>query len=118
MEHRAVQAGQPKNRYHRHIWPNWHSKSELTIYHAYLNNMDTLCGRADGCCSVTPRNDNAGVQIKAEPGQLPNHGGTPPLVDLSDPDFEALLSIANASENVSNRDSRCVLITHADHHPC
>ena len=80
--------------------------------------MDTLCGRADGCCSVTPRNDNAGVQIKAEPGQLPNHGGTPPLVDLSDPAFEALLSIANASENVSNRDSRRVLNTHADHHSC
>ena len=80
--------------------------------------MDTLCGRADGCCSVTHRNDNAGVQIKAEPGQLPNHGGTPPPVDLTDPVYEALLSMQNASENVSNRDSRRVLITHADHHPC
>ena len=51
-------------------------------------------------------------------GQLPNHGGTPPPVDLTDPVYEALLSMQNASENVSNRDSRRVLITHADHHPC
>ena len=80
--------------------------------------MDTLCGRADGCCSVTHRNDNAGVQIKAEPGQLQNHGGTPLPVDLTDPVYEALLSMQNASENVSNRDSCRVLITHADHHPC